>query len=147
MTPADRFIHSLPNLIHQNILIHSTLLFNTTPSYLILASLICFFLACILYILKLFFLYKSTKEETIFLEITPPSNADQSSYSTEQLFITLHSLGTQIQHIQGFFGRKKYYTLELVSTKNEGIRFLLRTNNNDALAIEKNISSYLTVAT
>lgn len=147
MTQADKFLYSSLNLINQNIFFHSDLLFYTIPFYLISASIICFSIIFILWAVKLFFLYKSIIEETVFLEITPPSNADQSSYSTEQLFTTLHSLGSQIPFIQGYFGKKKYYSLELVSSKNEGIRFLLRTNNKDASVIEKNISSHLPGAT
>ncbi len=93
--------------------------------------------------LKIYFLYKSTKEQSVFLEITPPYDADQSSYSTEQLFTTLHSLGMQMPYLHRLLGKNKLFSLELVSTKNAGIRFLLRTNSLDATAIERNIAAYL----
>lgn len=148
MIPAYSFSPSnLENIINKNILTHDILYFYTLPQYLILTSVVCLFLVIILLSIKILFIYKLTKEENVFLEITPPSNADQSSYSTEQLFTTLHSLGSQIPFIQGYFGKKKLYSLELVSTKNEGIRYLLRTNSNDASVIEKNISSHLPGAT
>lgn len=117
--------------------------FNLLPFLFFITSITCFLLIILIIGLKIYFIYKSTKEEIVFLEITPPSNADQSSYSTEQLFTTLHSLGSQISAIQGFIGKKKQYSLELVSTKNEGIRFMLRTNSIDAEIIERNISAYL----
>lgn len=148
MTPAYRSLHTdFSTVITNNLLTHTTLYFHTLPTYLFLISSTCFLFVILLIGLKLYFLCKSTNEETIFLEITPPSNADQSSYSTEQLFTTLHSLGSQISSFQGFLGKKKQYSLELISTKNEGIRFLLRTNAHDALIIERNISSYLPGAT
>lgn len=134
---------TLPNSISKNLLTHVNLYFSTIPTYLFLISSACFLFVILLIGLKIYFLYKSTKEKTVFLEITPPSNADQSSYSTEQLFTTVHSLGSQIPSYQGFLGKKKHYSLELVSTKNEGIRFLLRTNSDDAPVIERNISAYL----
>lgn len=135
------------NQIVDYFLKNNQLYFQLLPLSLLIISIICLLIVVFLLGLKIYFLYKHTKEENVFLEITPPSNADQSSYSTEQLFTTLHSLGSQIPLIQGYFGKKKYYSLELVSSKNEGIRFLLRTNNKDASVIEKNISSHLPGAT
>lgn len=135
-----------PNLSNQIIIYflhYSNLYFHLLSLFLFITSIFCFLIVIILIILKLYFLFNSIKEEILLLAITPPSSADQSSYSTEQLFTTLHSLGSQIPAIQGFLGKKKHYALELVSTKNEGIRFLLRTNSFDAPIIERNISAYL----
>lgn len=113
------------------------------PTLLILTSFICLLLILLLIGLKIYFLYQSVKEEAVFLEITPPSDAEQSSYSTEQLFTTLHSLGMQMPYLLRVFGKKKLFSLELVSTKNDGIRFLIRTNSLDDEVIEKNILAYL----
>ncbi len=131
------------NQITQYFLRKDNLYFHLLPILLFSISLICIIILLLLFGLKVYYLYKKIKEESILLEITPPSNADQSSYSTEQLFTTLHSLGSQISSLQGLLGKKKQYSLELVSTKNEGIRFLLRTNSYDAPIIERNISAYL----
>jgi len=83
----------------------------------------------------------------VILELKPPHDARQSAFSTEQLFTTLHSLGLQTSWWQCFLGRKKLYTLELVATRNEGIRFCIRIRKDESDVIKKTLRAYLTGVT
>ncbi len=83
------------------------------------------------------------KVKKVFLELTFPADTSKSAYATEQLYSLLHTLARQ----QSFWSRighnKNEYSLEIVSTKNEGIRYVLVTGEKFADIIKRNLLSYL----
>src|SRR5260221_2417225 len=60
-------------------------------------------------------------QKSIFLELTPPAFTEKTAYTTQQLFSVLHNIGSQRTIVDKFLGRKKYFSLEIVSTKDQGI--------------------------
>lgn len=82
-------------------------------------------------------------EQTELLELTPPAFTEKSSYTTEQLFGLLHSLGGQRSLIERIFGYKTLYSLEIVSSKQDGIRYLVRVPGKDYHAFSKSALSYM----
>src|SRR5665811_301560 len=76
---------------------------------------------------KLLVLRNLLKGKYTLLEITPPSLTEKESYTTEQLFSLIQSLGKQRSLKDKLLGKKIYFSLEIVSTRNEGIRYLIRT--------------------
>jgi len=116
------------------------------PYFLFCLSLISFLLALTLIILK-FYIFKSLlKKEYTLLEIITPDDSNQSPFSTEQLFASIHSIGSSLSFPDAVLKRKRIFSLEIVATSEKGIRFLLYANKNDADIIKKNIISYLTYA-
>ena len=101
-----------------------------------------FFSAFSLVFFKVLILKSELKKPYIILEITPPHNSEQSPLSTEQLFSTIYSLGRSVSLWDGILGRKKRYSLEILATATDGIRFLLRASKKDTEIIKKNIISY-----
>lgn len=97
----------------------------------------------LLMLIRLYFFVRSLKEEEVYLELTPPSITEQSAYSTEQLFLLIHTLGNQKSFLERLLNLKPRFSLEIVSTKSEGIRYLLKTNKKEAGALKKSILSYL----
>lgn len=83
------------------------------------------------------------KRSYTFLEVIPPQETLQSAYTTQQLFTLLHGLARQRSWLLRLIGYQKSYSFEIVSSKNEGIRYLLRVNDEDADLIKKGILSYL----
>jgi len=77
------------------------------------------------------------------LEIKPPQETLQSSYTTQQLFNLIHGLANQKSFWERLIGYQKSYAFEIVSTKNDGIRYLLRVDRDDADLIKKSLISYL----
>lgn len=92
---------------------------------------------------KFVLVYLQLKETYTFLEVTPPKETLKSSYTTQQLFNLLHGLARQRSWWHRFIGNQKNYAFEIVSTKDDGIRYLLRVNEEDADLIKKSLLSYL----
>ena len=112
--------------------------------YIFIAILSVIFLGFVITIFaRLFFFFKSLKNEEVFLELTPPSKTEQSAYSTEQLFLLIHTLGNQRSILERIFGIKPRFSLEIASTKSEGIRYLLRADKKEVGAIKKSVLAYL----
>jgi len=123
--------------------------FETTVA---IESIIRFFLLAVIVLIgggliilghKLFLVYLQLKPIFTFLEVKPPQQTLQSSYTTQQLFTLLHGLAQQRSWWQRLIGNQKNYSFEIVSTKDEGIRYLLRVHEEDADLIKKGLLSYL----
>lgn len=78
-----------------------------------------------------------------FLEIKPTDRTLKSPLSTNQLFTVLHSLEKQTSLLDRFLGIKRMVSCELVSTKKDGIRYVLRIPIQDASIMKKTLLAYL----
>lgn len=83
------------------------------------------------------------KKKYVFLEIKSTDRALKSPLSTNQLFTALHSL--QKPHIwwQRLFGVKTMISLEIVSNKNDGIRYIFRLPEELSSITRKTLLAYL----
>lgn len=98
----------------------------------------------LLFIFKLLFLLKrELSEKHVLLEVTPPSNTKQTTFTTEQFMTSLHSLGNQWSLIDLLLGRKNLFSLELVSSKDAGIRYVLRIPFKNEFVLKRQILSFL----
>ena len=68
----------------------------------------------------------------ICLELIPPSYENKTPRATEQLFSVLHG-----------FGDQSVISLEVVSTRTEGIRFIAKVNKDQASSFIRAVASYL----
>ncbi|EDK72261.1 D-isomer specific 2-hydroxyacid dehydrogenase, NAD-binding [candidate division TM7 genomosp. GTL1] len=68
-----------------------------------------------------------------FLEITPPKHSEKSQLATQQLFTVLRQT----------IGRTKIASLEIVASRKEGVRYLIRINPGDVTTLQRNIASYM----
>ncbi len=95
-------------------------------------------------VIPLFFsLFAKKKTEKKILQLIFPSDASKSAYATEQLYTLLHALSRQVSFRDRITQRKNEYSLEIVSTKNEGIRYLLSADPKFIEIISHNLLSYL----
>ena len=92
---------------------------------------------------KIFLLHEAIGDKYVLLELTPPASTEKTAYTTQQLFSVIHSLGIQKTFISKLLGRKTLFSFEIVSTKNQGIRYLLRTRDQHVNNIKRSIISYL----
>ncbi|QQG40553.1 MAG: ATP-binding protein [Candidatus Levyibacteriota bacterium] len=75
------------------------------------------------------------------LEIKPTNKTLKSPLSTTQLYTVLHSL---VEGESGFlYTTHKSISLEIASTKEDGIRFIVRVPQKEAGIVTKNVYSYL----
>lgn len=84
-----------------------------------------------------------TESPKVFLEIKPPAAANQSAFSTERLFTFISSQGRQQSYWRKFFHFKKRMCLEIVSTKEDGIRYVIQTTEQEASIFERTLLSYM----
>jgi hypothetical protein len=111
------------------------------PTFIIVSVLLFFFLV---YLILIFSLFKfRLKQKYILYEVRPLQVTLQSAQSTQQLFNSIHGIVRQRSLSDKLLGNYKSYSLEIVSTKTEGIRYLIRVNEEDAELAKRSILSYL----
>lgn len=86
---------------------------------------------------------KPKQREKTFLELTFPSDTTKSAFATEQLYVLLHTRARMSNGWQGFLKRKKVFSLEIVSSRDGGIRFLLIVPKKEVDVIHRSLLSYL----
>jgi hypothetical protein len=92
---------------------------------------------------KLILLIHRIRSNKSLLEIISPQNNKQTLLATEQFLSTIHALGKQRTFIEKLIGKKKVTSLEIVSSKEQGIRFLIQIPGNDAEIVKKHLLSFL----
>ncbi len=113
-------------------------------SVFFLSSLIVLLIGIVFIVIRSFLLIKrSGHEKPVFLELTPPPKTEQESVTTEKLFSLVHALTNKRTFMDRVLGYKIRISLEIVSTQNQGIRYLLRTTQKQANILRKSLLSYL----
>lgn len=77
--------------------------------------------------------WKLHNSQATFLEITPPAHSEKSPLATQQLFSVLQQL----------IDRYGVMSLEMVSSREHGIRYIIRTRPEDSQTLQRQIASYL----
>src|SRR6185437_2515421 len=78
-----------------------------------------------------------------FLELTIPADTSKSAYATKQLHILLRGVVRYFGSWDKLAARKKPYSLELVGTNDEGIRYVLMVPTRGADTVQRSLLSYL----
>ncbi|MBX9770136.1 MAG: hypothetical protein K2X29_02125, partial [Candidatus Obscuribacterales bacterium] len=82
-------------------------------------------------------------QDRTWLEITPPANIAKTPDATEQLFSVLHGMYGTRKLSDKVLGRLPVLSFEIVSTKKDGIRFLILVESSYSDAIQKAIMAYI----
>lgn len=77
--------------------------------------------------------WKLRKSQGASLEITPPKMSEKSPLATQQLFTIMQRL----------LGKHGVMSLELVSSKREGIRYVVQTHHGHIPVLQKHVAAYL----
>jgi hypothetical protein len=99
--------------------------------------------AVVVLVLDLLDTRRLLRQKAVFLELTPPANANKTPEATKHLFAVLHGLEASRTLLEKLLRRKVAFALELTSTKQEGIRYVLRVPESDVSAFEQTVLSYL----
>ena len=78
-----------------------------------------------------------------FLELTFPASTSKSAFATEQQHILLRSLVKYYGFWDKMAAHKKPYSLELVGTRDDGIRYVLMLPTKDVDSVQRNLLSFL----
>lgn len=82
-------------------------------------------------------------QDSTFLEVTFPSDTNKPAYATEQLYHLLHKLAQPRNYLALYVKRKVTYSLEVVSSKERGIRYLIVVPTDTKEILKRNLISYL----
>ena len=83
------------------------------------------------------------EDEYIFLQLIFPSDTAKSAYATEQLHILMRSMVKYRGFWDRLAARKQPYSLELVATRDEGIRYIIRIPKHEIGTIKQTLLSFL----
>lgn len=83
------------------------------------------------------------KVDTACLEVTPPSRGERSLGATTQLFTALHGLGSTRSLLDKLFQPPPVFTMEIDSTKGNGIRYLFYCPKDKLPSLERLIHAYV----
>ncbi len=119
---------------------------DQVPLFLPLLIISSVLIVLLLIIRKLLAVINILKQEHVFLELTPPASTTKSAYTTQQFFSLLHNIGNQRTWIDKLLGRKVLFSFEIVSTREKGIRYIIKTTPQEANNIERLVVSYLPYA-
>ncbi len=84
--------------------------------------------------------FPKKEQKKVFLELTFPADTSKSAYATEELYKTIHTVAGRNK---GFFSAKKTFSLEIVSSRNDGIRYVIGVASSDADVMRRTLMSYL----
>lgn len=91
----------------------------------------------------LFSLFARENTKKKILQLIFPSDASKSAFATQELCRLLHTISRQLTFWDSVIGRKNEYSLEIISTKKDGIRYLLAAHPKFIDIISRNLLSYL----
>lgn len=111
--------------------------------YLIITLGVLVAASLVFHLLRLWLVWKEAKRPYVLLEVSPLTTTEQSSFTTTQLFLSVHGLLKQRSWLMRILDIYKSYSFEIVSSKDKGIRYLLRVCDEDASIVKKNLISYL----
>lgn len=81
--------------------------------------------------------------EYAFLQLIFPADTTKSAYATEQLHILMRSMVKYRGFWDRFAARKQPYSLELVATKDDGIRYIIRIPKPEVETVKRTLLSFL----
>lgn len=93
---------------------------------------------------RIYQLYYLLHRKEKVLELTPPARGNRTPEATGQLLLSLSSLLSSRKFTERLFGVYDPISLEIISTRSGGIRYLIFSNERYAKTIEHMVASYLT---
>lgn len=78
-----------------------------------------------------------------FLQLTFPADTSKSAYATEQLHILMRSMVKYYGFWDNLAACKQPYSLELVATRDEGIRYVIRIPKREIETVKRTLLSFL----
>lgn len=138
--------HSIVKVINQYLIKLSENTTNFLPAYstaIILTTVAIALLLLSYFVIRLLLIRELLKQKYTLSEVKPLQKTLQSSYTTQQLFTLIHGLAKQRSFLNRLFNVNKEYSFEIVATKDEGIRYLIRINQEDSELLQKGLLSYL----
>ncbi len=116
---------------------------NLLPVVVAIVVVALLVVAITVLVLNLLDLRRLFKQKLVFLELTPPAQGDKAPEATQHLFAVLHGLEGNRSLLDKLLRRKVAFALEVVSTREQGIRYIVRVAEGDVSTFEQAILSYV----
>lgn len=105
---------------------------------IVLATVLVFIIA-----IRFVDLKRVYQQRKIFIEVTPPHETSKTPEAMEQLFNILYSAGATQRFRHKLLRRNNVFSLEVTSTRSEGVRYVIGTGEREADSIERSIATFL----
>lgn len=117
---------------------------NNLLPWIVCGSIVIFLVAVmILLLLDILDFRRLLKQPMVFIELTPPANTDKDIKATQRFFTGLHGLNDSRLFIAKLLRRKELFSLEIVSTRENGIRYILSAPESKLATFEQTVASYM----
>jgi hypothetical protein len=83
------------------------------------------------------------RQRRIFIEVTPPHETSKTPEAMEQLFNIIYSTGATQKFRYKLLRRNNVFSLEVTSTRHDGVRYVIGTGEREADSIERSIAAFL----
>lgn len=83
------------------------------------------------------------RRKSVMLELTPPAHTARAPHATQELFTVIHGFRASRTLTQKMLRRDVVLTLEVVSTRSGGIRYIIQTDERLAASLQQAITAYL----
>ena len=83
------------------------------------------------------------RRDVVVLELTPPAFKDKRPDANRMLLQALHGYGQSRSLSERLLGLHSYISLEIVASKDKGIRYQLRCNENQYKNIDRIITTHM----
>jgi hypothetical protein len=121
-----------------------TIITHLLPGILAYTAAVIFIYLAGFLALRLFIFRTYINTESVLLQIIPPQFSAKDAYATNQLITLLHSFASNPSAVNRLIGNHKQLSLEIVSTKRDGLRYIVRVPKADADSFKQLLVSYLT---
>jgi hypothetical protein len=116
---------------------------ETMITYLVIGSIVAITVLMLMAFIRFTDLKRVYQQKRIFIEVTPPHEASKTPEATEQLFHILHSAGATQRFRHRLLRRNNIFSLEVTSTRRDGVRYVIGASEREVESIERSIASFL----
>jgi len=85
---------------------------------------------------------RQLRKKYVHIELTPPAQTDKSPEANQRLFAVLHGLEDSRTPLEKLLRRKVALSFEVVSTREQGIRYIVRVAEDEAAILEETINAH-----
>jgi hypothetical protein len=110
---------------------------------LLLASILISSVLLLLIIRRLVLLLLFLRRKCVVLELTPPAFKDRRPDANRMLLQALHGYGQSRSLVDRLLGVNSYFSLEIIASKDKGIRYLLRADERQQKNLDRIITTHL----
>lgn len=120
---------------------------SNLPHYLwlaafVLVAIVVLYFACLI-LFRLLGWRRVLRRQSVLLELTPPAHTGREPSATQELFSVIHGFRASRTLAQRLLRRDVVLSFEMASTREYGIRYIVRVDKRLAVSLHQAITSYL----